>query len=86
MAQNNPSLAAIPVPATIYTGTGDAIVAPDVVRDFARRACGLNKTISYKLVQDGEHATVARIEARATLAWIDGHFEGQRAPNTCRSM
>jgi len=86
MAQNNPSPAGIPVPAMIYTGTGDAIVAPDVVRDFARRACRLNKTISYKLVQGGEHATVARIEAEATLAWIDGRFAGQRAPNTCRSI
>lgn len=86
MAHNNPSPAAIPVPALIYTGTGDAIVAPDVVRDFARRACALDKTISYKLVRGGEHATVARIEAQATLAWIDGRFAGHRAPNTCRAM
>jgi hypothetical protein len=86
MLQNNPSPAAIPVPAMIYTGTGDAIVAPDVVRDFARRACGLNKTISYKLVQGGERATVARIESQTTLAWIDARFAGQRAPNTCRAI
>jgi len=86
MAQNNPSPAAISVPAMIYTGTGDTIVAPDVVRDFARRACGFNKTVSYKLVQGGGHATVARIEAQATLAWIDGRFAGRQAPNTCRSM
>jgi acetyl esterase/lipase len=86
MRENDPSPAAIPVPAMIYTGTGDTIVAPAVVHDFARRACALNKTINYKLVPGGEHATVARIEAQATLGWIDGRFAGQRAPNNCRSI
>jgi pimeloyl-ACP methyl ester carboxylesterase len=86
MAQNNPSPAAISVPVMIYTGTGDAIVAPAVVGDFARRACRLNKTINYKLVQGGDHATVARIEAQSTLQWIDGRFAGQPAPNTCHLM
>lgn len=86
MAQNNPSPMAIPVPAMIYTGTGDTIVSPAVVRDFARRACASNKTIDYKLVEGGEHATVARIEAQTTLGWIDGRFAGQPARNTCGSM
>jgi alpha-beta hydrolase superfamily lysophospholipase len=86
MRENNPSPAAIPVPAMIYTGTGDTIVAPAVVHDFARRACALNKTIVYKLVQGGEHATVARIEAQATLEWIDDRFAGKRAPNNCHRI
>ncbi|RYY45930.1 MAG: alpha/beta fold hydrolase [Sphingomonadales bacterium] len=86
MRENNPSPAAIPVPAMIYTGTGDTIVAPAVVHDFARRACALNKSIDYKMVQGGEHATVARIEAQATLAWIDDRFAGKRAPNSCKRI
>lgn len=86
MRENNPSPAAIPVPVMIRTGTGDTIVAPAVVHDFARRACALNKTISYKLVQGGEHATVARTEAWATLEWIDNLFAGKRAPNNCLSI
>lgn len=86
MRENNPSPGAIPVPAMIYTGTGDTIVAPAVVHDFARRACAANKTINYKLVQGGEHATVARIEAQATLTWIDDRFAGRRAPNNCQRI
>ena len=86
MRENNPSPAAIPVPAMIYTGTGDTIVAPAVVHDFARRACAANKTIRYKLVQGGEHATVARTEAQATLEWIDDRFAGKPAPSNCRSI
>jgi acetyl esterase/lipase len=86
MQDNNPSPAQIPVPALIYTGTGDTIVAPAVVHDFARRACAAGKTISYKLVQGGEHATVARLEAPAILDWIDARFAGQRAPSNCRSI
>jgi hypothetical protein len=65
-------------------GTGDTIVAPAVVHAFAQRACALGKTVSYKLVQGGEHATVARLEAQATPNWIDARFAGQRAPDTCR--
>ena len=86
MRENNPSPEAIPVPAMIYTGTGDTIVEPAVVHEFARRACAAKKTISYKLVQSGEHATVARMEAQATLGWIDDRFAGKRAPDNCRSI
>ncbi|WP_082543333.1 alpha/beta fold hydrolase [Sphingomonas sp. Leaf339] len=86
MRKNNPSAAAIAVPAMIYTGTDDSIVAPAVVHDFARRACALNKTISYKSIPGGEHATVARTEGKATLQWIDDRFARKRAPNNCRSI
>lgn len=83
MRENSPSPGAIPVPAFIATGTGDTIVAPVVVHDFARRACALGKTLRYVSVKGGEHATVARTEARATLDWIDARFAGQRAPSNC---
>jgi acetyl esterase/lipase len=86
MRENSPSPAAIPVPALIATGTGDTIVAPAVVHDFARRACALGKTVRYVSVKGGEHATVARTEAQATLNWIDARFAGQRAPSNCGSI
>lgn len=86
MRENSPSPGAIPVPALIATGTGDTIVAPAVVRDFARRACAAGKTIRFLSIQGGEHATVARTEAQATLAWIDGRFAGQGAPSNCPSI
>lgn len=85
MSENNPSPSAIRVPTLIYTGTDDTIVAPGVVRDFARRACKLGKTITYKMVHGGEHATVARIEATSTLDWIDARFAGRRAIADCHS-
>lgn len=83
MRENSPSPAAIPVPALIATGTGDVIVAPAVVHDFARRACAQGKTVRYFSIKGGEHATVARTEAQTILGWIDGRFAGQRAPNNC---
>ena len=83
MRENSPSPGAIPVPALIATGTGDVIVAPAVVHDFARRACALGKTVRYVSVQGGDHASVARTEAQATLGWIDARFAGQRAPSNC---
>ena len=86
MRENSPSPAAIPVPALIATGTGDVVVAPAVVRDFARRACRNGKTIRYISVQGGEHATVARTEAQATLDWIEARFAGRPAPSDCREL
>lgn len=86
MRQNNPSAAAIPVPALIATGTGDTIVAPTVVRAFARQACTRGKTVRYMSVAGGKHETVARTEAKATLDWIDDRFAGRPAPNDCRRI
>lgn len=86
MRENSPSPAAIPVPAFIATGTGDVIVAPAVVRDFAQRACRQGKTVRFQSIQGGEHATVARTEATATLDWIDARFAGRPAPSNCRDF
>jgi len=86
MRENSPSPAAIPVPALIATGTGDTIVAPAVVRDFARRACASGRTVRYLSVAGGGHATVARTEAPAILGWIDARFAGQRAPSSCGAI
>lgn len=86
MRENSPSPGAIPVPIIIATGTSDTIVAPAVVRAFARRACALGKAVRYVSVPGGEHATVARTEAQATLGWIDARFAGQQAPVNCGAI
>ncbi len=86
MRENSPSPAAIPVPTLIATGTGDTIVAPAVVRDFARNACTQGKTVRFVSVPGGEHGTVARTEAAATLEWIDARFDGRTAPTNCGSF
>lgn len=86
MRENSPSPAAIPVPALIAAGTKDVIVAPAVVRDFAQHACRQGKTVRFLSIQGGEHATVARTEATATLDWIDARFAGRPAPNNCREL
>jgi len=86
MRENSPSAAAIKVPALIATGTGDTIVAPAVVRDFARSACAAGKTVRFVSVPGGEHGTVARTEAQMTLDWIDARFARGRAPSNCGSF
>ena len=56
MRENSPSATAIKVPALIATGTGDTIVAPAVVRDFARAACAAGKTVRFVSVQGANTA------------------------------
>lgn len=86
MRENSPSPAALPVPALIATGDKDVIVAPAVVRDFARLACRQGKTVRFMWIEGGEHATVARTEAQTTLDWIDSRFAGRPAPSDCRRL
>jgi len=80
---NSVEPAAVPSPLLVATGSADTIVAPAVVSDFAQRACRAGKTVRYISIPGGEHATVARTEARTTLDWIDARFAGQRAPSDC---
>lgn len=86
MRENSPSPDAVPGPLMIVEGTADVVVAPAVTLDFARRACARGKTVRYISVQGGEHGTVARTEARATLDWIDARFQGRPAPSDCRRL
>ena len=81
--QNSVSAAGVPSPLLVATGSADTIVAPAVVRDFAQRACRAGKAVRYISIPGGEHATVARTEAKPTLDWIDARFAGQRAPSDC---
>lgn len=83
MRENSVSPAAVPSPLLVATGSGDVIVAPAVVRDFAQRACRAGKAVRYLSIPGGEHATVARTEAKPTLDWIDARFSGQRPPSDC---
>ena len=86
MRENSVSPRAVPVPLMVVQGTADTIVAPAVTEDFVRRACANGKTVRYISVPGGEHATVARTEAGATLDWIDARFRGDRAPSDCRGL
>lgn len=85
MRENNPS-ANVPAPLLIAQGTADVVVAPAVTRDFARQVCRSGRGVRYISVPGGEHATVARSEAQATLDWIDARFAGQSAPSDCRGL
>lgn len=86
MRENSPSAAGVAVPLMMVQGSADVIVAPAVTLDFARRACAQRKTVRYISVPGGEHATVARTEAPATLDWIDARFAGKPAPSDCRRL
>lgn len=86
MRENSASPRAAPSPLLVIQGTADTIVAPAVTEDFVRRACANGKTVRFISVPGGEHATVARTEAGATLDWIDARFRGERAPSDCRGL
>ncbi|KAI1692893.1 secretory lipase domain-containing protein [Ditylenchus destructor] len=75
MRENSVSPASAPSPLLIATGSADVIVAPAVVRDFARRACRAGKAVRYISIPGGEHATASALRAIA-----GGSRRGSAAP------
>lgn len=77
---------AIPGPLMIAQSDADAIVAPQVTRDFAQRFCRLGRPLRFLRMAATAHEHSARDSTTATLDWIDARFAGTREPDDCRTI
>ena len=80
---NSPAAVPYNVPFLIAQNPDDAIVAPDVTRDFARRMCRAGGKVRFVEIRGKGHETSASDSKEVTLDWIDGRFSGTAAPNDC---
>lgn len=74
------------VPVLLAQTRQDPLVAPEVTRDFARRACDAGVKVRWIDLPGSDHATTARQSAAATLDWIERRFADQPAPDDCRAF
>jgi hypothetical protein len=84
--ENSVNARSVAGPLMIAQSAADAIVSPQVTRDFARRYCRLGHPLRYLSMSSTAHEHSARDSADATLDWIDARFVGDREPNDCRGV
>jgi pimeloyl-ACP methyl ester carboxylesterase len=84
--ENSVNARSVAGPLMMAQSAADAIVSPQVTRDFARRYCRLGHPLRYLSMSSTAHEHSARDSADATLDWIDARFVGDREPNDCRGI
>ncbi len=84
LRRNSVSSNGFSVPVFIAQGTADPIVAPDVTLNFAQSLCRSRSVpVQYYSVEGGDHFSIGKRSADATVRWISDRFAGQSAPNDC---
>lgn len=72
------------VPVFIAQGSVDPIVAPNVTLNFAQSLCRSRAVpVRYFAVEGGDHFSIGKRSADATVRWIGDRFAGQQAPDDC---
>ena len=82
-AENRPGGA--PAGAALYVaqGTDDMIVRLSVTAAFVAGLCHAGETVRYEPFPGVGHMRAGRISASSAIQWMQGRFEGSRAPSTC---
>lgn len=84
LRRNSVQPSGFPVPVFIAQGSADPIVAPDVTLKFARSLCrGRSVPVRYLAVEGGDHFSIGKRSAEATVRWIADRFAGKPAPDDC---
>ena len=72
------------VPVLIAQGSADPIIAPAVTRNFAQSLCRSRSVpVRYIAIEGGDHFSIGKRSADATVRWIADRFAGQAAPDDC---
>lgn len=74
------------VPLLIAQTEEDPLVAPEVTKAFARRACERGAAVRWIALPGRDHATTASQSAFETLQWIEDRFAGRVASNDCEAI
>ena len=75
------------VPVMIAQGSADPIVAPKVTLKFAQTLCRSRSVpVRYLAIEGGDHFSVGKRSAAATVGWIADRFAGRPAPDDCRDL
>lgn len=86
LARNTPGVTPRGVPVYIAQGTSDALVRPQVTRDYAQKLCRAGRSVRFDVLQGVGHIPAALDSAPAAVAWMDQRFRGEPAPNDCATL
>ena len=87
LRQNSVQPTGFSVPVFIAQGSADPIVAPKVTLRFAQSLCRTKSVpVRYFAVKGGDHFSIGKRSADATVRWIADRFAGKAAPNDCKKL
>jgi acetyl esterase/lipase len=85
LARNSPGALPNAVPVFIAQGSTDALVRPEVTRNYLRRLCAAGSKVRFLVMANVGHGFAGRDSAAAAVQWITQRFAGQPAPSDCGS-
>lgn len=84
LQRNSVQPSGLTVPVFMAQGSADPIVAPRVTLTFAQALCRSRSVpVRYLVVEGGDHFSIGKRSADATIRWITDRFAGQAAPDDC---
>jgi alpha-beta hydrolase superfamily lysophospholipase len=70
-------------PVFISQGADDKLVRSSVTKQFVRRLCRSGTSVTYNVVKEADHESIARLSAASAIAWIGDRFAGNPSANSC---
>ena len=83
LRENTPGPLPPEIPVFIAQGMTDALVLPQVTREYVRRLCARGSSVAFDLVPETGHGFIAFKASDAAVAWMADRFAGRRAPSNC---
>ncbi len=85
LQRNSVQPSGLSVPVFIAQGTADPVVAPSVTRRFVQQLCrGRSVPVRYYQIEGGDHFSIGKRSANATIQWFADRFAGKAAPDNCK--
>jgi alpha-beta hydrolase superfamily lysophospholipase len=85
LAANTPGVLPRSLPIFIAQGTTDALVRPEVTRNYVRQLCKAGSRVRLLSMPNVGHGFAGRDAAAAAVEWMTARFAGQPVPNDCGS-
>ena len=86
MKANSVTPSKLGVPLLIAQGSADVIVAPAVTHSFVEQMCRVGQPLRFVEIAGGDHVTIAKRTATATINWIGDRFAGKVVPDDCSRL
>ncbi|CAN5243114.1 lipase family protein [soil metagenome] len=83
MQQNSVTPAGLTMPLLVVQGSADVVVAPTVTRALVDKLCARRANVRFIAIDGGDHVTVAKRSAPATLDWLAQRFAGKPPVSEC---
>jgi pimeloyl-ACP methyl ester carboxylesterase len=83
LAENSPGALPPEIPVFLAQGTDDAIVHPDVTKDYDAKLCKAGSKVHMLLMPNIGHGRAAQASTQDMLEWTSDRFAGKPAPDDC---